>query len=51
MRIVWTGQYKKDYKRAKKQGKNLDDLRAIIEQLAGRTPLPAKHRDHNLSGR
>lgn len=51
MNIVWKGQFKKDYKRAKKQGKSLDDLRSVVEKLAGRTPLQPKHHDHNLSGR
>lgn len=50
MNIVWTGQFKKDYKRAKKQGRSLAELRSVIETLAGRTPLPAKHRDHPLGG-
>lgn len=49
--IFWTGQFKKDYKRIKKQGKGLTDLRSVIEMLARRQPLPPKHRDHNLSGR
>ena len=51
MNLVRTGQFKKDYKRARKQGKDLGDLRSVVEMLAERKPLPAKHRDHNLSGR
>ena len=51
MNLVWTGQFKKDYKRAKKQGKDLGDLRSVVEKLAGREPLLVKNRDHNLSGR
>jgi mRNA interferase YafQ len=51
LNIVWKGQFKKDYKLAKKQGKDLDGLRSVVEMLAGREPLPPKHRDHNLSGR
>lgn len=50
MNIVWKGQFKKDYKRAKKQRKNLAELRSVVEMLAGREPLPPKHRDHNLYG-
>lgn len=50
MNLVWTGQFKKDYKRAKKQGRDLADLRSVVETLAGRTALPPKHRDHTLSG-
>ena len=50
MNIVWTGQFKKDYKRARKQNKDVDKLRAVIELLVQRTPLPAKYRDHKLTG-
>lgn len=51
MTILWTGQFQKDYQRAKKQGKNLDDLRSVVEMLVARRPLPPKYRDHRLSGR
>ena len=50
MNIVWTGQFKKDYKRAKKQDKDIDKLRFVIELLAQRKPLPEKYRDHKLTG-
>jgi len=48
--IVWTGQFKKDYKRAKKQNKDIDKLRSVIELLAQRKLMPAKYRDHKLAG-
>jgi mRNA interferase YafQ len=48
--IVWTTQFKKDYKRVKKQNKDLAALRSIVERLLSRKPLTAKHRDHSLSG-
>jgi mRNA interferase YafQ len=51
LNIVWKGQFKRDYRRVKKQGRDPDDLRSVVEMLAGREPLPAKHRDHNLCGR
>jgi mRNA interferase YafQ len=50
LNIVWTGQFKKDYKRAKKQDKDIDKLRSVIELLAQRKPLPARYRDHKLTG-
>ena len=51
MNPVWTGQFKKDYKRIKKQGKDLGDLRSLIEMLVESERLPAEYRDHTLSGR
>ncbi len=50
MSIVWKGQFKKDYKRARKQNKDIAELRALIELLTQRKPLPAKYRDHKLTG-
>ena len=50
MSIVWTVQFKKDYKRTKKQNKDIDKLRSVIELLAQRKPLPAQYRDHKLTG-
>ena len=50
MSIVWTGQFKRDYKRAKKQNKDIDKLRSVIELLIQRKPMPAKYRDHKLTG-
>ena len=48
--IRFTAQFKKDWKRAKKQGKNMEKLLAVIEQLANGEPLEEKYRDHDLSG-
>ena len=50
MNIVWTGQFKKDYKRSRKQRKNMTALRSVLDRLVEGTPLPPKNRDHNLSG-
>lgn len=50
MNIVWTGQFKRDYKRAKKQNKDLAALRSVVESLVEGKPLAPRHRDHNLSG-
>ncbi len=50
MNIVWTGQFKKDYKLAKKQNRDIANLRTVIELLAQRKPLPHKYRDHKLTG-
>ena len=48
--IKFTTQFKKDLKLAKKQGKDIEKLFAIVEQLAKRQPLEEKYRDHDLSG-
>jgi mRNA interferase YafQ len=48
--IIRTGQFKKDYKLARRQGRNLSILRDIIGKLASGQKLDVKHRDHKLSG-
>jgi len=50
LRLETTTKYRKDRKRMKKQGKDLQLLDAIIEKLQNREPLEAKHRDHQLTG-
>lgn len=48
--VQFTNQFKKDVKLAKKQGKDLEKLYAVIEALAEGKALEAKYRDHSLSG-
>lgn len=48
--VLFTNQFKKDVKLAKKQGKDLDKLYSVIENLAEGKTLEAKYRDHSLSG-
>ncbi len=50
MNIHYTTQFKKDYKRIKKQNKNLNQLQAVIEKLVAGKKLEPKYRDHRLSG-
>ena len=50
MKLVRTSQFRKDYKRAGKQKRNLDLLKDVIEKLVNREKLPSKHRDHRLTG-
>ena len=45
-----TSGFKRDYKKAKSQGKDIDLLLKIVEMLANDKPLPEKHRDHALGG-
>jgi mRNA interferase YafQ len=49
--IVYTSQFKKDYKRIQKQGKDTNKLRKVIEILASGEPLEPKYRDHPLFGK
>lgn len=48
--IKFTNQFKKDIKLAKKQGKNIDKLFAVVEKLANGEILEIKYRDHELTG-
>lgn len=49
-KIVPTTQFKKDYKQAVKQKKDIAELNRIIDKLAEGEQLPEKNRDHLLSG-
>ena len=49
--IRFTGQFKKDLKRAKKQGKDTDELFAVIDKLSNGEVLEEKYRDHELKGK
>ena len=51
MTIVYSSQFKKDYKRVRKQNKDIGKLSAVIKKLAGKAPMDAKYRDHPLTGR
>lgn len=48
--VRFTTQFKKDWKLAKKQGKDTDKLLAVIERLANGEALEEKYRDHDLTG-
>ncbi len=50
MNIYYTTQFKRDYKRIKKQKKDLDRLKSVIEKLALGEKLEPEYRDHRLSG-
>lgn len=49
--IVWTTQFKKDYKLAEKRGLDIALLDDCIRMLAAGEELVPKFRNHNLSGR
>ena len=49
--VVWTAQFKKDYKLADKRGRDIALLDDCIRLLAAGEVMAPKYRDHNLSGR
>ena len=48
--IFQTSQFKKDFKRTKKRGKDLKKLMEVVSAIANGDPLDERHRDHALSG-
>ncbi|MDR0873638.1 MAG: type II toxin-antitoxin system YafQ family toxin [Prevotellaceae bacterium] len=48
--IVYSKQFKKDYKLAIKRNLDISALNAIIIKLANGEALPAKNKDHYLKG-
>lgn len=48
--VVWTNQFKKDYKAAKKRNLNTDLLKDVVRKLANGESLPEKNKDHALTG-
>jgi len=48
--IIWTSQFKKDYKLAEKRGLPISLLDDCIRMLSAGKELPPNYRDHDLSG-
>jgi mRNA interferase YafQ len=51
LNLIYTSQFKKDFKRISKQGKDLQKLENIIETLLSKKSLDPKFKDHSLSGK
>jgi len=51
LKIYYTNQFKRDYKRVKKQHKDLTKLRTFIDKLVAEEPLEVKYKDHPLAGK
>ena len=49
-KIVYTDRMKKDAKLMQKRGKDMNKLIEVLALLAEGNPLPAKYKDHQLSG-
>ncbi len=50
LKIVYTTQFKKDYKLAIKRHENIEELFNVIEILQRREKLPPEKKDHSLFG-
>ena len=50
LELRFTAKFKKDYKRIKRQGKDLSKLESTLEALARGEALPDSMRDHSLGG-
>ncbi len=48
--VILSNRFKKDYKLMKRRGAPMEELNAVIDLLRQGSPLPAKYRDHMLSG-
>lgn len=48
--IVWTTIFKKDFKRVKKRGLDLQKLKSVLILLRENEVLPEKFKDHTLRG-
>ena len=49
LQIVISNKCKKDLKRAKKRGLDLDEFFAVVDMLQRQKALPARYRDHALT--
>lgn len=50
LKIEYTGQFKRDLKKAKKRGKNMEKIKMPLQLLIEEEPLPLVYRDHPLTG-
>ena len=48
MELRFTAKFKKDYKRIKRQGKDISKLESVLEVLARGEAAPEAMRDHSL---
>lgn len=50
LEVVETTQFRRDIRKVKKRGKNLDKLKSIVMMLINKISLPAKNKNHSLVG-
>ena len=49
--IFQTSQFKKDFKRIKSRGKDLEKLKSVVKVILAGEPMEERHHDHPLSGK
>ena len=47
---VQSGRFRRDVKRVRKRGKDMDKLKLVLTMLLEQEPLPARYNDHPLKG-
>ncbi len=50
-RIFQTSQFRKDFKRIQKRGKDTGKLKSVVSMLSAGVSLEARHCDHPLAGK
>lgn len=50
MEIIYSGQFRRDYKLMKKRGYDMRLLADVVEKLQSGVPLEKKYKDYELSG-
>ncbi len=50
MKLSQTAQFKKDIKRQRRRGKQIDKIKVVIELLLTGKPMPPSYKDHPLVG-
>ncbi len=50
LNVIYSGQFKKDYKKCIKKGLDIDLLKKVISLLAIPQQLPPQNKDHDLKG-
>jgi mRNA interferase YafQ len=51
LRLIYSSQFKKDFKKIQSQGKNISYLETIIGTLLTKQSLDPKYRNHKLIGK
>lgn len=51
LNVIYSGRFKKDYKKCVKRGLNMNLLKSVIATLSIPASLPIKNQDHDLKGK